>query len=45
MIIYDAAYAIYISSPDCPRSIYEIEGARECAIETCSLSKYAGAWF
>lgn len=42
VIIYDAAYAIYIDTPDCPRSIYEIEGAAECAIETCSLSKYAG---
>lgn len=36
------SYAIYIDRPDCPRSIYEIEGAAEVAIETCSLSKYAG---
>ena len=28
IIIYDAAYAIYISDPDCPRSIFEIPGAR-----------------
>ena len=36
------AYALYISDPACPRTIYEIEGADECAIETCSFSKYAG---
>lgn len=42
IIIYDAAYALYIDNPDCPKSIYEIEGADEVAIETCSLSKYAG---
>lgn len=42
IIVYDAAYALYISDPDCPRSIYEIPGAEECAIETCSFSKYAG---
>ena len=40
--MYDAAYSIYISDPDCPRTIYEIEGADECCIETCSFSKYAG---
>ncbi|KAG1659071.1 hypothetical protein FOA52_012072 [Chlamydomonas sp. UWO 241] len=42
IIIYDAAYALYISNPDCPKSIYEIPGAEEVAIETCSFSKYAG---
>jgi LL-diaminopimelate aminotransferase len=42
IIVYDAAYALYISDPDCPRTIYEIPGAEECAIETCSFSKYAG---
>jgi LL-diaminopimelate aminotransferase len=42
LIIYDAAYALYIDSPDCPRTIYEIPGAAEVAIETCSFSKYAG---
>jgi hypothetical protein len=36
------SYALYINDPDCPRSIYEIPGAEECAIETCSFSKYAG---
>jgi LL-diaminopimelate aminotransferase len=40
--VYDAAYALYISNPDCPRTIYEIPGAEEVAIETCSFSKYAG---
>jgi LL-diaminopimelate aminotransferase len=39
IIVYDAAYSIYISNPDCPKSIYEIPGADECAIETCSFSK------
>ena len=43
IIVYDAAYAIYIEdTAQYPRSIYEIPGAREVAIETCSFSKYAG---
>ena len=42
IIIYDAAYALFISNPDCPRTIFEIPGAEECAMETCSFSKYAG---
>ena len=42
IIIYDAAYAIYISNPNCPKTIFEIPGADECCIETCSFSKYAG---
>lgn len=41
IIVYDSAYAMYISD-DCPRSIYEIPGAKEVAIETASFSKYAG---
>ncbi|XP_031476793.1 probable LL-diaminopimelate aminotransferase, chloroplastic [Nymphaea colorata] len=41
IIIYDSAYAMYISD-DSPRSIYEIPGAEEVAIETASFSKYAG---
>ena len=41
VIIFDAAYESYISD-DSPRSIYEIDGARECAIEINSLSKRAG---
>lgn len=42
IIFYDAAYRAYISEPDLPRSIYEIPGAEECAIEFCSFSKNAG---
>ena len=42
LILYDAAYRAYITEPDIPRSIYEIEGATECAIEFCSFSKTAG---
>lgn len=42
LIIFDAAYEAYISSPDIPHSIYEIEGAREVAIEVHSFSKSAG---
>lgn len=42
ILIYDAAYAIYIENEDCPKTIYEIPGADEVAIETCSFSKYAG---
>ena len=42
MILYDAAYEAYIRDPDVPHSIYEIEGAREVAIEFRSFSKSAG---
>lgn len=42
MILFDAAYSNYIQDPDLPRSIYEIEGAREVAIEINSFSKLAG---
>lgn len=42
VIIFDAAYEAFISAPHLPRSIFEIEGARECAIELGSLSKTAG---
>ena len=42
IILYDAAYETFIQDPALPRSIYEIEGAKECAIEFCSLSKTAG---
>lgn len=41
IIVYDSAYAIYMSD-DNPKSIYEISGAKEVAIETGSFSKYAG---
>lgn len=42
LIIFDAAYESFISDPDLPHSIFEIKGARECAIEVCSFSKMAG---
>jgi len=42
IIIYDAAYALFIKDDNCPKTIYEIPGADEVAIETCSFSKYAG---
>jgi LL-diaminopimelate aminotransferase len=42
VIIFDASYSEYISDPGLPRSIYEIEGAKECAIEINSFSKFAG---
>lgn len=42
IIIFDAAYAEYISDPSLPKSIYEIEGAKKCAIEINSFSKWAG---
>ncbi|MBA3395858.1 MAG: LL-diaminopimelate aminotransferase [Deltaproteobacteria bacterium] len=42
IILFDAAYESYISDPDLPRSIYEIEGARDYAIELRSFSKRAG---
>ena len=42
VILYDAAYRAYISDPALPRSIYEIPGAEECAIEFGSFSKTAG---
>ena len=42
IILFDSAYECFISDPELPRSIYEIEGAKTCAIEFCSLSKTAG---
>ena len=42
LIFYDAAYQAYITDSDIPRSIYEIRGARKCAIEFHSYSKTAG---
>lgn len=41
-IIFDAAYEAFITQENVPHSIYEIEGAKEVAIEMCSLSKTAG---
>jgi len=42
VILFDAAYEAFISEPGIPHSIYEIEGARRCAIEFRSFSKTAG---
>ena len=42
VIFFDAAYAAYITEDDVPRSIYEIEGVKEVAIEFRSFSKTAG---
>ena len=42
IILFDAAYECFISDDNLPRSIFEIEGAKTCAIEFCSLSKTAG---
>jgi len=42
LLLFDAAYEAYISEPDLPHSIFEIEGARECAIELRSFSKMGG---
>ena len=42
IIFFDAAYEAFISDPDIPHSIYEIDGAKECAIEFRSFSKTAG---
>lgn len=41
-ILFDAAYEAYVADPELPRSIYEIEGAREVAVEFRSFSKTAG---
>ncbi|QBE68015.1 L L-diaminopimelate aminotransferase [Synechococcus sp. WH 8101] len=42
LILFDAAYEAFIQDPSLPHSIYEIEGARDCAIEFRSFSKNAG---
>lgn len=42
VLLFDAAYEAFVQDESLPRSIFEIEGARECAIEFCSLSKTAG---
>ncbi len=42
IILFDAAYQSFIRNPDIPRSIFELEGARDCAIEFRSFSKNAG---
>ncbi len=42
VILFDSAYECFISDKNLPRSIFEIEGAKKCAIEFCSYSKTAG---
>lgn len=42
IILFDAAYEAYIGDETLPHSIFELDGARTCAIEICSLSKTAG---
>ena len=42
VILFDAAYEIFIEDDNIPHSIYELDGADRCAIEICSLSKTAG---
>ena len=42
VILFDAAYEAYIEDETLPHSIFELDGARTCAVEICSLSKTAG---
>ena len=42
IILFDAAYECFIKSKELPTSIYEIDGAKNCAVEFCSFSKTAG---
>lgn len=42
VLLYDAAYEAFITEPGLPHSIFEIPGAKQCAMEFCSLSKTAG---
>ena len=42
LILFDAAYECFVSEPGLARSIYEVEGAKDCAVEVCSFSKIAG---
>lgn len=42
VILFDAAYEAFVNDENLPKSIFEIEGARQCAIEFCSFSKTAG---
>ena len=42
IILFDSAYESFIANDELPKSIYEIENAKKCAIEFCSLSKMAG---
>ena len=42
LLLFDAAYEAFVTDPDVPRSIYEVDGARDCAVEFRSFSKNAG---
>lgn len=42
VVLYDAAYECFVSEEGCARSIYEVDGAKEVAVEVCSFSKIAG---
>lgn len=42
IILFDSAYEAFVGDKELPRSIYEVEGAKKCAVEFCSLSKTAG---
>lgn len=42
ILLFDAAYEVFVADENLPKSIFEIEGAKECAIEFCSFSKTAG---
>ncbi len=42
VIIFDAAYSAFVKDPSLPRTIFEVKGAKECAIEINSFSKVAG---
>ena len=42
LILFDAAYECFVTEPGLARSIYEVEGAKEIAVEVCSFSKIAG---
>lgn len=42
IILYDAAYECFVESEGLARSIYQVDGAKNCAIEFCSFSKMAG---
>ncbi|MDD6319473.1 MAG: LL-diaminopimelate aminotransferase [Oscillospiraceae bacterium] len=42
LILFDAAYECFVTDKNLARSIYEVEGAKDCAVEVCSFSKIAG---
>ena len=42
LILFDAAYECFVTEPGLARSIYEVEGAKDVAVEVCSFSKIAG---